>query len=208
MNETKPVITELIYGALFAPASTFRRISGDPPLFYSFIVFLAVLVLTSLVQIVIPQQVGNLPPELADALSGTGPYLGIIGAVFSVIGWFIQAGVFQVFAELFGGRGRAAEVLTVLAFASVPGVVIIPFRIFSYYTPDSLLISLLTMAVTLAVIVWRIAILTIGLRETHQFSTGKALAAIFVPGAVILLAAGILAASLIGLFVPFLNQVF
>ncbi|MCL4439762.1 MAG: YIP1 family protein, partial [Firmicutes bacterium] len=109
------------------------------------------------------------------------PYIGIIGALLAFIGWFMQAGVFHLFAELLGGRGRAVGVLTVLAFADIPRVLVIPFQVISVILVDSLFGRFLTVAVSLLAFIWWAVLLVIGLREIQGFSTGRAVAALLIP---------------------------
>ncbi len=195
---------ELIYGILFAPAVTFRKISQDPPLLYGFIVFFTVEVLIFLTSTLIPPDFSRIPLEIADGLVKAGPYLGIIGVLLAFLGWFIQAGVFQLFAEFLGGQGRAIGVLTVLAFADLPSIFIIPFQVIGYFTADSFLGSFLATAVPIIVFVWWAVLLIIGLRETQQFSTGKAVATLLIPAAILGAAVIILGIAVIGIAAPFI----
>lgn len=200
-------LAELIYGVLFSPVSTFRLMAANPPIRFGFVVFLGVLVMNLLAETLIPQQVSDLPAEFMATLNRMGPYLGVIGAVFSLVGWFVQAGILQILAEFFGGRGKAVGVLTVLAFSTLPGVLVIPFRVVAYFAPTSVLSSLITLLVSLVVLVWWGIIVIIGIREIHQFSTGKALATLFIPLGVLVLVLGVLALATLGLMVPFMEPI-
>ncbi len=202
-NISRPGLAELVYGVLFTPTATFRSISANPPLFHGFIVFLVVVALTSLVNILIPPDFSNVPPEFGEALARAGPFIGIIGALLAFISWFMQAGIFQLFAEFFGGKGRATGVLTVLALADIPGVLVIPFKVVGHFTASSFLGTFVTVAGSLAVFVWGILLLVIGLREIQQFSTGKAVATILIPFGIAGLTAMIIIISLVGAVIPF-----
>lgn len=188
---------ELVYGILFAPVATFRKIAVEPPLLYGFAVFLSVTILTSVVSSLVPSDFSNGSAEIADILSKTRPFIGIIGALLAITGWFVQAGVFQLFAELFGGKGRAIGVLTVLAFADLPRLVAIPFQVIGFFLAGSFGGKFITVAVSLAVFVWWAVLLVIGLREIQHYSTGRAVATVLIPLGVLLLTIIIFTAALV-----------
>ncbi len=198
---------ELIYGVLFNPVEAFRSIANEPPVFHGFVIFISVLVINSLVNMLLPQDLGEVPPELAEVVSQVGPAIVIIGAILSTVFWLIQAGVFQVIAELLGGRGRAVGVLTVLALAAIPSVLMVPFTVLSYILPKSFTGSFLTIAGSLLVFVWWAVLLVIGLREIHRFSTLKAIATVIAPliGMGLILIVTVI--SLFALIAPLFNNI-
>ncbi|MHB9093533.1 MAG: YIP1 family protein [Eubacteriales bacterium] len=198
-------LAELIYGVIFTPRVTFRKFTEDPPLFQGFVVFLLVVILTSLMNTLVPPDFSKGSAELAGALAKTRPYIGIIGALLAFIGWFMQAGVFHLFAELLGGRGRAVGVLTVLAFADIPRVLVIPFQVISVILVDSLFGRFLTVAVSLLAFVWWAVLLVIGLREIQGFSTGRAVAALLIPFGILGLVIIVLTAAIVGFIAPFMG---
>lgn len=198
---------DLIYGTLFNPSATFRAIAGEPPVFYGFLIFMSVVVITSLVNIILPQDMGEMPPELAEVLAQAGPSLVIVGAIVSTLFWFIQAGILQVIAELMGGRGKAVGVLTVLALAGIPSVLAVPFRVLGYFLGDSFVGSFLTIVGSLLVFVWWVVLLVLGLREVHQISTGKAIAVIISPFAGLMLMLIVTIISLFAFIAPLLSNI-
>lgn len=199
---------ELLFGVLFTPRAVFRRISQNPPLLYGFVVFLAVVFFTSVVNTLIPPELANTSPGFAAAMTRTRPYIGIIGALFSFITWFILAGTFQLLAELFGGKGRAIGVLTVLALAELPKVLVIPFQVISYFSANTFFGRFLTIAASLVAFIWWAIILVIGLKEIQHFSTGRAVATLLIPLGVVLLAAVIFTVAIVGLMIPFMGSAF
>lgn len=202
-----PGLVELLYGVIFAPTAAFRRMSQEPPLFYGFIVFSGVAVLTSLVKNLVPPEVSNLPPEFADILTKAGPYLGLVSIILAFLGWFVQAGVFQLTAEFMGGTGRATGVLTVLAFADIPRVLIIPLQIISYFAANTLPGRFLGVAGSLGVIIWSAILLVIGLREVQRIPTGKAIAILVIPVGILMGIIVILTAALLGLVYPIAGEI-
>jgi len=131
----------LIYGVLFNPVNTFRRISENPPLLHGFLIFFGVVTLTSLTNTLIPPNISDVA-ELNTVLARTRPLIGIVGALISLIGWFLGAGLFQLLAEFFGGKGRAVGVLTVLALAGIPKVLVIPFQVINYFLAGALYVRI------------------------------------------------------------------
>ncbi|HWI54071.1 MAG TPA: Yip1 family protein [Desulfobacteria bacterium] len=201
-----PGVFELIYGVLFNPVRTFRSIADDPPVFHGFLIFILVLIITSLVNILLPQDLAEMPPELAGVASQAGPSIVIVGAIMTTVLWFVQAGVLQVIAELLGGRGKAVGVLTVLALAGIPGLLMVPFRVAGYFLAESFAGSFLTIAGALLTYVWWVVLLVLGLRETQRFSTLKAVAAIIAPIVGIVLIITVTVITLFTLIAPLLNN--
>jgi len=202
--ESRPGLAELVYGILFTPSATFRRVADDPPLFHGFIIFLTVTILTSLTASLIPPDV-SIPPEFADAYAKVRPFMGIMGALLAFIFWFIQAGVLQVIAEFFEGQGRAIGVLTVLALADIPRVLVIPFQIISYFSAGSFFGSFLTVMASLIALVWWLVLSVIGIREIQRFSTGKAVVTLLTPLAVIIIVIVLITIALVGFITPFIQ---
>jgi len=204
----KQGVAELVYGVLFSPATVFRRVSKEPPLFLGFGIFLTATVLSSLVNTLAPRDFTGAPAELAGALAGAAPFIGILAALAAIVGWFIQAGVFQLFAEFMGGKGRAIEVLVILALIELPKIVITPFRVIGYLYIDSFAGRFLGIAASLVAAAWWVVLLVIGLREVQRFSTGRAVAVLLLPFAAVGLVLVVFAVSLAGIAAPFLDSVF
>lgn len=196
---------ELIYGVLFSPAATFARVSRENHLFNVFVIFLTVTLVSSVVNFLGARDFSDLPPELAGAFTAAGPYMGILAVVFAFISWFVQAGILQVFAELLGGKGRALQVLTVLALAGIPKAFAIPFQVLGFFFTGSTVSTFLGVAVSLSVIIWSLALMVIGLREVHGLSTGRAVAVLALPLGALGLAFLITAVSLAGFLIPLIN---
>ncbi|MBU7007337.1 Yip1 family protein [Phosphitispora fastidiosa] len=197
---------ELIYGVLFSPTATFAKVSRENHLFNGFVIFLTITLVSSVVNYLGARNFSDLPPELAGAFTEAGPYMGILAVVFAFIGWFVQAGILQVFAELLGGEGRALQVLTVLALAGIPKAFAIPFQVLGLFISGSMVSTFLSVAVSLLVITWFLVLMVIGLREVQGFSTGRAAAVFVLPLAALGLAFLIIVLSLAGFFIPLINS--
>lgn len=206
-NQGLAGLVELVYGVLFIPVQTFRRISENPPLLYGFLIFVTVAVLTSLVNTLTPPSLTN-SAELTTVLSRTRPFIGIISVIFALTAWFMEAGLFQLLAEFFGGKGKAVGVLTVLALAAVPKVLVIPFQVFSYLSAGSAVGRFLVIAASLAAYVWWAVLLVIGLREIQRFSTARSVATLLIPLGIFGVALAIFILALVGLIIPFAGGAF
>lgn len=200
-------LAELIYGVLFNPVKTFRRISPNPPLLQGFMIFFGVVILTSLTNIVLPSSLSE-SAELNTALARSRPFIGIFGALIAIIAWFVEAGLFQLLAEFFGGKGRAVGVLTVLALAGIPKVLVIPFQVTSYYLAGSLFGRFPVIAASIIAFIWWAGLLIVGLREIQEFSTARAIATLVIPLGILALILITVILALIGLVVPFMDGAF
>lgn len=203
-DQGSPGLAELVYGVLFNPVKTFRSISKHPPLFHGFLIFFGVVILTSLTNTLAPLSL-SASAELNSALARTKSFIGIIGALFALIGWFVEAGLFQLLAEFLGGRGRAVGVLTVLALAGIPKVLVIPFQVISYLLAGSLFGRFLVIAASIIIFVWWAVLLVIGLREIQEFSTARSVATLLIPLGILGLTVVVFVLTLVGLIIPFLG---
>jgi len=85
------------------------------------------------------------------------------------------AAVFWVTSRILGGRGPYCGLFAGLAFASVPSV---------FSLPANLLVSqfwLLPGIVGVGVFAWTLVLTVFAVRESSNFSTGRAIAAVFIP---------------------------
>ena len=96
------------------------------------------------------------------------------------------AAVFWVMSLILGGRGAYCGLFTGLAFASVPTV---------FSLPANLLVSqswMLPGIVGLGIFAWTVVLTVFAVQENNGFSTGRAIAAVFIPlGILFVLAAAL-----------------
>ena len=84
-------------------------------------------------------------------------------------------GIFWVTSLILGGRGSYSGLFAGLAFASVPTV---------FSLPANLLASqfwLLSGIVGLGIFAWTLVLTVFAVQENNNFSTGRAIAAVFIP---------------------------
>ena len=99
----------------------------------------------------------------------------IVTPVIAVTVLAFFAAVFWVMSLILGGRGPYCGLFTGLAFASVPSV---------FSLPANLLVSqfwLLPGIVGLGIFAWTVALTVFAVQENNGFSTGRAIAAVFIP---------------------------
>ena len=83
--------------------------------------------------------------------------------------------IFWVMSLILGGRGSYSGLFAGLAFASVPTV---------FSLPANLLVSqfwLLSGIVGLGIFAWTLVLTVFAVQENNNFSTGRAIAAVFIP---------------------------
>lgn len=196
-----PGFLELMYGALFAPVTTFRQVAARPRPDRAVLVLLAVSVVSAGAGALSAEREAGLA-ALPVSLS-LGPVAFLLGLIGPFVIWYLQASALHLTAELLGGAGRVLTLLTLLALAAVPQV----------FSAPALLLGVLTRSslggwLSLGIGVWVIVLQVLAVRETYGFSTGRAVGTLFLPlGALVALTVAVavaLAASFWPLFQQFL----
>jgi hypothetical protein len=100
----------------------------------------------------------------------------IVSPIVSVIGWLISSGIYYLIARLLGGRGDYKTQSYLIALYSAPmGIVITVLN----------LVPILGSILSLLGAIYSLYLLTLSLKETHGFSTGKAVLTWLIPFLVI-----------------------
>lgn len=183
---------EIIYGVLFDPKETMRRIVQRPPLTATLIIVILLSLVGLLTNLYTSAHGGsaNLGLEMglplaqaqvfSDALRAAAPVLAILGAVFYFVKWFFYSALLHLLADFYGGRGEARTVFIVYGLAGLPEVFLIPLNVVTTLAVPDWATGTSTVG-SLLVLIWGVYLLTLGLREAHKLSTGRALAVIFTP---------------------------
>ena len=209
-------VYDIIYGILFEPVKTMKMIVQKPPVGTTVII----IILLSLVELLTelytstrggPSNLGldlGMPfrqaMDFSQALRAAAPVLAVLGVLFYFIKWFFYSALLHLLAEFFGGQGKAKTVFTVYGLASLPTVFFIPLNVLAILLFPSSFTAVTTIA-GLGVFIWGVILLTIGLREAHQISTGRTLVVIFTPvvAALVLVGIGVVGLmSVISSFIP------
>lgn len=180
---------EALYGVLFEPHGTFRRLAGATPspgaaaAVVAGVGFLHGLVL----------------PLAGTGVAATpGPWWGLLAvlvAVGSLVTWFVQAGIWQLLAELAGGQGSGRATLALTGLAHLPLAFIPPLVVLARWAgwwPVELL--------ALPVSAWSVGLAVLAVQAAHRLSAGRAVAVVLTPllALAALLAAGVAALLALG----------
>lgn len=119
--------------------------------------------------------------EIRDSSMATMMYMmmgfKIIGSIFV---WAIGAAIWNLIAELLGGKGSAAGLFAALGFAHIPRMFIIPLWALIAVLPASSKTGLMTVAI-LIILCWSLFLDVLAIKEVHHISTAKAVIVMIMP---------------------------
>ncbi|MBM7853759.1 hypothetical protein JOC37_000124 [Desulfohalotomaculum tongense] len=201
-------MADLIYGILFSPVKTYRRVAEAPPVASTLLLVIGLnLVLAVMDMFSADNQLaqslnsGFMNETMVNAVQAAAPVIAATGFIINIVIWFVYSGLLHLIAEFYGGRGRAVTTFTVYGLAGLPAVALIPVQGLEIVS-NSHFTAVMSIIVTAAVVIWGIVLLTIGLREAQRLSTGRALAVVITPWAVGLM----LAAAVLVLFITAMSS--
>jgi len=204
-------IVEKVRGFLMAPAESFRRSRGDSvgaAFRYFAVLLVGYTILSAIVAVslgmyafndMIAQlaQTGMVGAALAEALGNMGSFVAAM-MLFSVYLFFVIAlfGIFlkglalHVFVLLFGGEKGPEQTLKTTMYATTPYFLLgwIPY-------------------VSIIGAIWYLVLLIIGIRETQEIDTGKAVLVVILPIILILILALLGAVVIAALMQGFLDMI-
>ncbi|MCL6478787.1 MAG: YIP1 family protein [Peptococcaceae bacterium] len=210
-----PGFLELIYGILFDPVKTFQRIAASPPLKNVVLIFSLVKVLSVLVggylaaKFMFAGLTGGVPAGLDKLFRCTAPVMAVFGLVYEYVKWFVYSGLLYFLAELSGGRGRAVGALTATGLASLPTLLALPVQILAAVLGGTGGMAwFVNILLSLAVLVWGVVLVIIGVRETQRLSTGSAVMVVLIPAVTLAVLAVIMLVLFVALAAAPLNLFF
>ncbi len=193
-------LLEDVYGTLFNPVSTFKRMIEEN----TSIVFAVIVVLVSslcsgagsaLTQSALSSPFGAYPGlETYQLQSMISPTVSLImGLVGGVLGWVIIAGVLHLVAKALGGKGTFEGMLLLMGFATLPNIFQAPVGLIAFLSGG---LSGLTISLGLGALLglWILALNVIAIREAQGFTTGKAIVTLVLPVVVLVVLALVLVA--------------
>lgn len=199
-----PGFLEIVYGVLFEPVRTMKKVAENPPLTAALLSFTIISLLGAVMGLLAFSKflsqgydagIDQLLPG-AQVLVPAGLFIGLI---FSYIKWFCYSAIINLVAELLGGRGSARGVFAAFGLAGLPLILIIPFQFLTYwYGTGVSAVTVLLMLVWLVLGIWSGIIFVIGIREVHALSTGRSVLVLLIPCLALVL---LLVLSAIGLAV-------
>jgi len=94
--------------------------------------------------------------------------------------WILGATIWNLIAELFGGRGSAASLFTALGFIHIVRLAIIPLWALVALMPEDSR-TFLTVVSMLTVIAWAFYLDFVAIKEVHQLSAAKTVLVMITP---------------------------
>lgn len=186
-NSGVPGFLELVYGVLFEPVGTMKKVARRPPLVSTALIVAILSFFGALMGILTASRVlaEGLPAALEQfipAIRALAPLGAVSGLFWGYLKWFGYSAILHLSADLLGGRGGARGVFAVVGLAGLPALLTIPVQLLSYlYGPESTVVAVLVSLAALSVWVWGFILLVIGLREVHGLSTGRTVLVILSP---------------------------
>ncbi len=211
MSDSKPFMADfvdLIYGVFFSPTRTLREFAGRErsPMGVALFAFFLAALINGLANLATARTVlGEFLRGFSEAFGGVGGLGGsaagapaftpgagfivaslLLGLAWAPIGLFFKAGALSLTGSFLGGKGQPSRLYAAFALTFVPSIAGVPFALLFGGRSDLTLISTI---VSLAILVWRLVLDIIALREVNGFDTGRAVAAALVPLGVLLFVA-------------------
>jgi len=174
------VLSDIIYGLIFAPSATFKKIGEDKPVILSLLVFLVISVIN------LPLYRGILLHQNTVSIMHKAQWfwiLGWMGIFFSFLVLFFLAGLYSLLSEIIFKKGNAVGILACFGFAAFPGV------IGSACQYGALLLDFTTVGFlcSFLAILWMIALQILALREALDIQSGQAILLFLSPGFLLLI---------------------
>ncbi len=190
-------LLELVYGVLFDPVTTFRRLAASPPLGSTFIL----VTLLNAAAVLMGLFTLTLAPRDVFGAVGAGLSAGIALGSFCLwyVKWLGYGAVLHLVAQLLGGGGHARATLVAYGLASLPGLFMFPVQSLSLlFTGKS--VGFFPGLVNFGLFIWSVVLLVLGIREMHGIETTRALAVVLLPAIVlIVLLLGLIGLAVLGL---------
>jgi hypothetical protein len=205
-------LLETAMGVLSQPVPTLRRLTHEPKIGWAVLVVAAISLSSALATVAQggPLQAPGLgprfggyggPPASLDPQMRTfGIVLAVLAPVFAIVWLAIAAGIVQLSSYLLGGRGTYAGMFTGLGFADVPNLFGIPALLLPLVLGGTG--GVLAGLLNFGLVIWVLVLSVIAVRENHGFSTGRAVAAVLIPIAALILLFVLLGIALVAAIVP------
>lgn len=193
---------DLVYGILFQPVATYQRVAVRPPLAMT-------VALVAVLNILLAAMGMNTMEHnfLAEHLTGNdhifslfqqaSSYIALLTFLINMLWWLLLSALLHLVAEFLGGAGRGIATFTVYGLAGLPAVLMLPLQSLEIIFPGNSFLTTISTLGALVVTLWGIALLVIGVREVHQFSTGRAVLVLVTPWLLLL----VLLVTLVTLFI-------
>lgn len=178
---------ELVYGVLFEPVQTMRKVAERPPLVLTVLIVTILSLLGTLMGLLTASKVVGQSllsasmGQLAPVVQALIPLGAVLGLLWGYLKWLGYSAVLHLIADLLGGRGSARGVFAAAGLAVLPSILLVPVEFMAYRFASGAGATTLTGLASLAVAVWSLVLLVIGVREVHGLSNGRAALVVFSP---------------------------
>jgi len=187
-QESTPGFLELFYGVLFEPVKTMKTVAGAPPLgLVAIVVTILILLGTTMGYLTLSRvleqslQASGLE-QLLPVLRVMAPFWVILSLLIGYVKWFGYSAVLHLIADLLGGRGSAMGVFAAVGLAGLPSAVLIPFQFLGYwFGMGNTAVTILLGLAGLAVWIWSIILMVIGVGAVHRLSAGRSVLTVLTP---------------------------
>ena len=187
-------LLENIFGTLFSPASTFRRMSEErTSVTIAAIVVLIACICSGAGSILTQSAFMSLFAEFPgfEEMMFSPIASMTLSVVVGFIGWVVIAGIFHVVAKILGGKGAFTEMLVLMGFAMLPNIFQAPIGLIAILS-GGLAGALIAIGLGGILAIWVLILDILAIREAHKFSTGRAIATLVLPFVVLMVLAFIL----------------
>ena len=202
---SSPGFLELVYGVLFDPLPAFRKIAAKPPVGLAVLIFTLVNVAVAIMSVLVMsrsmnQHLPGMEIPMTRFMNAAMPVMVVLSLVSNYIGWFLVSGLFHLLAEFLGGRGRAIGVFAVTGLSSLPLIFLVPVNLLILlWGLKSFAAVVIMPLLSLIVVIWWLILLILGIRQVHGFSTGRAVAAVLLPVAGVIILVVILMVAMMAI---------
>lgn len=190
---SSPGFLETVYGVLFDPVSTFRSLREKPPLGLTVIVVTVVNLATAIMGVLTFRLWPGDPSGVGTAVQGMAAVVAAAGFTLWYLKWLGYGAVLHLTAQLLGGGGGPKATLVAYGLTGLPSILLLPVQgLLAILRLGGWGQSLIMVSAGFAVLIWSVILLVLALREMHGLTTGRALAAVSIPVAVLVLVCGAL----------------
>ena len=195
---------ETCIGVIFVPAPTMRTIVRRRPIGWALIVIVAVAIAQG-----IAGAASLDPADFDDAEWLQGPLQGfsiVGGPALAIVGVAFFTAICWIMSRILGGKGSYGGLFAGIGFAYLPiaFTILIPFMALQLDDFGRALSGMIGFGMT----VWTIVLSVIAVQANNNFTTGRAIAAIFIPLAVFLILLLALFAFIVIMILIALNEGF
>ena len=202
-GEETPGFLELVYGVLFEPGKTMERVVLRPPLGMTLLIVTILSLLGATMGLLTASRAldesfsAAVVGQFLPALQAMAPFAIILGLLWGYVKWFGYSAIIHLAADLLGGRGSARGVFAVTGLAGLPAIFMVPLQFLAYWIGTGNMAATVLLGLAgLAVGIWSIILLVIGLKQAHALSTGRSLLVVLSP-VLVLVVFGILIMALL-----------